>query len=77
MVELQVYLMAQSHNTPWPMRPKETLDRREPIHNRVEADAAKELMGGGFIEATSSQTFVVSKSGCQFYEQQIKFRISA
>jgi predicted transcriptional regulator len=32
----------------------------------------KELLIEGFIEAASSQTFVVSKSGYQFYERQMK-----
>ena len=77
MVELQMYLVAQSQQTPWPMLPRGTKklhDAKKPHSNLVEASAAKELVDQGFIEATSSRTFVVSKSGYQFYERQMKPR---
>jgi hypothetical protein len=35
-----------------------------------------ELLDRGFIEATSNRTFVVSKSGYQFYERGSKPHIS-
>jgi hypothetical protein len=75
MVEMEMYLVAQSQQTPWPMLPRGTKklhDARKPHNNLVEASAAKELVDQGFVEATSSRTFVVSKSGHQFYERQMK-----
>jgi hypothetical protein len=75
MVEMEMYLVAQSQQTPWPMLPRGTRKLHEvkkPYSNLVEASAAKELVDQGFIEATSSRTFVVSKSGYQFYEREMK-----
>ena len=75
MVELEMYLVAQSQETPWPMLPRGTKKlhgAREPYSNPVKSSAAKELIGQGFIEPTSSQTFVVSKSGYQFYHRELK-----
>ena len=75
MVEMEMYLVAQSQQTPWPMLPRGTKklhDARKPHNNMVEASVAKELVDQGFIEATSSRTFVVSKSGYQFYERELK-----
>ena len=72
MVELQMYLVAQSQQTPWPMFPRgpRTLSGvREPHSNLVESSVAKELVHQSLIEATSNRTFVVSKSGYQFYER--------
>ena len=80
LVELQMYLVAQSHDKPWPLLPrrrKEQQEDRVPYSNPVEASAVRELMYAGFIEATSSRTFVVSKFGIQFYEREVKNRISA
>jgi hypothetical protein len=75
MIELEMYLVAQLQQTPWPMFPRGTkkLHRtREPYSNPVKSSAAKELVDRGFIEATSSRTFVVSKSGYEFYERELK-----
>jgi hypothetical protein len=75
MVEMEMYLVAQSQQTPWPMLPRGTKklhDGRKPHSNLVEASVAKELVDQGFIEATSSRTFVISKSGYQFYEREMK-----
>jgi hypothetical protein len=75
MVELQMYLMSQTQRKPWPLLPrcrKKAPDAREPYSNLVEWGIANELVNHGFIEATSSRTFVVSKSGHQFYEREIK-----
>ena len=74
MVELEMYLVAQSQETPWPMLPRGTKlhGGREPYINPVESSAAKELIGQGFIEPTSRQIFVVSKSGYQFYNRELK-----
>ena len=79
MVELEMYLVAQSQQTPWPMLPRRTnrpykADR--PYSNPVESSAVKELMDQRFIEATSNRTFIVSKSGQQFYERNMKTRSS-
>src|SRR4051794_11135894 len=76
MVELEMYLVAQTQQKPWPLltrRWKQIQNPREPYCNPVESGAARELVRRGFVEATSSQTFVVSKSGLKFYEQEIKF----
>src|SRR5271169_4803298 len=74
MVELEMYLVAQSLQTPWPMLPrrsKNDFEAREPHSNVVQSNAAKDLVSQGFIEATSNRTFVVSKSGYQFYKQEM------
>uniref|UniRef100_Q01RI5 Uncharacterized protein n=1 Tax=Solibacter usitatus (strain Ellin6076) TaxID=234267 RepID=Q01RI5_SOLUE len=75
MVELEMYLLSQPQQTPWPMLPrrnKKPPQAREAYSNPVESSTAKELVVRGFIEATSSRTFVVSKSGYQFYEREMK-----
>jgi hypothetical protein len=75
MVELQMYLVTQAQETPWqvlPRRSKRQYDAREPYSNVVQSRVAKELVKQGFIEGSSSRTFVVSKSGYQFYEREIK-----
>jgi len=77
MVELQMYLLAQSRQAPWPLLPRRTKgphEVREPHSNPVESSVGKELAGLGFIEATSTRTFVVSKSGYQFYERELNLR---
>jgi hypothetical protein len=79
MVELQMYLVAQAQGAPWPIerRGLKTLDTaREPYSNVVESSAANELIRQGFIEATSSRTFVVSKCGLEFYEREMKPNLS-
>ena len=79
MVEMEMYLVAQTQQTPWPMLPRGTRklhETRKPHSNLVEASAAKELIDQGFIEATSSRTFVVSKTGYRFYEQEVKPQLS-
>jgi hypothetical protein len=73
MVELQMYLLAQPQEKPWPMLPrrgKQSPEGKEPYCNPVEANAAWELLKLRFIEATASRVFVVSKSGFQHYERQ-------
>jgi hypothetical protein len=73
MIELQMYLVAQSHGKPWPLLPRSTKPRsRGPYCNAVDLGVADELVDRGFIEKTSSQTFVASKSGCEFYLSEIK-----
>src|ERR1017187_6080266 len=75
MVELEMYLVAQPQHLPWLMLPRRTknLDAtREPYSNLVDWSAAKELLSQNFIEASSSRTFVVSVSGYQSYERQMK-----
>jgi hypothetical protein len=70
-----MYLLAQPQQTPWPIlrrRCKDALLARKPHSTAVESNAVKELLNQRFIEATSTRTFVVSKSGHRFYEQQIK-----
>jgi hypothetical protein len=71
MIELRMYLLAQPQQTPWPMffrGGKEHRADREPHCNPIEPSAAWELLDLQLIEATSSRTFVVSKSGYQYYE---------
>ena len=75
MVELEMYLVSQSQGAPCPMLPrgsKKSHQARKPYSNPVESSAAKELVEQGLIEATSSRTFVVSKSGYQFHERDTK-----
>src|SRR5258708_22639972 len=75
MIELQMYLVAQAQQRPWPLvprGPKALPIVREPFCNPVESGAANELVKLGFIEATSSQTFVASKSAYEFYEPELK-----
>ncbi len=79
MVELEMYLLAQSRLAPWfmlPRRCRKISGVREPYSSVVEWSAAMELVDHGFIEPSSSRTFVVSKSGYQFYELEMR-RISA
>jgi hypothetical protein len=79
MVELQMYLEVQSQNKPWPMVPRRTNKQqkdRTPYSNPVESSAVMELLCRKFIEATSNRTFVVSKSGYQFYERELKPNIN-
>jgi hypothetical protein len=79
MVELQMYVVAQSQHKPWPMVPRrmnKQQEERKPYSNPVESSAVMELLYRRFIEATSNRTFVVSKSGYQFYEREIKPHIS-
>jgi hypothetical protein len=75
MVELEMYLLSQSQRAPWPMLPRRSgkpHKAEKPCRNSVESSAAEELVRHGFIEATSSRTFVVSESGYRFYEREIK-----
>ncbi len=79
MVELEMYLVSQSQHAPWPMLPrrvKKPHDTLKAYDKSVELNTAEELVDLGFIEATSSRTFVVSKSGYQFYELEMKPSLS-
>ena len=74
MIELQMYLVAESGNTPWRMLRRSTKkvhEGKKPYSDRVESSAARELIDQGLIEATSSLTFVISKLGYQFYEREM------
>ena len=80
MVELEMYIISQPQQAPWPLLPrrsKKPHHAREPYSNPVESSAAKELVPPGFIEASSSRTFVVSKPGYQFYERDMNAHFSA
>jgi hypothetical protein len=75
MVELQMYLLAQPQERPWPILPRiptNPLEVKIAHSTAVEVSAARELLDLNFIEASSSRTFVVSKSGHQYYERQMK-----
>ena len=75
MVEFEMYLVSQSQQRPWPMLPRRSNKATEAdkSHGKsIEPSAVMELIGRGFIEASSSKTFVVSKSGYQFYERELK-----
>jgi hypothetical protein len=75
MVELEMYLLAQPQQTPWSILPrgsKRLFGAREPYSKVVEWSVANELLDQRLIEATSSRTFVVSKSGHQFYKREMK-----
>ena len=78
MIELEMYLVAQSHNAPWPMLPRRRMPlpvAREPYCNPIESNTARELVQFGLIEYSSSITLVVSKSGKDFYEREMKERL--
>ena len=73
MVELQMYLLAQPQLAAWPMLPRSTKALpagKKPQGTPVESSAAQELLDRGFIEPTSNRTFVVSKSGYEFYKRE-------
>ncbi len=75
MVELEMYLVAQSQQKPWPLFSrgvKQLPGRGKPYSNPVESSASRELWERGFIEPTSNRTFVVSKSGYEFYAQAMR-----
>lgn len=73
MIELQMYLVAQTHRKPWPLLSRSAKPQsRGPCCKAVALSVAEELVDRGFIEKTSSQTYVVSKSGRDFYLRQIK-----
>ena len=75
MVELQMYLVAQPRERPWPLlsrRTKTVTNVREPHNNPIESSVAGELVNLGFIEYSSNVTLVVSKYGSDFYEREIK-----
>ena len=73
MVELEMYLEAQTQGKPWPLLPRGTQPySREPCCWAVDLNVVDELVDRGFIERTSSQTFVVSKSGREFYLRESK-----
>jgi hypothetical protein len=77
MVEFEMYLLAKPQRTAWPMLPRgsrKLYGARKPYSNVVEWMAANELLDQGLIEATSTRTFVKSKSGHQFYERAMKRR---
>ena len=79
MVELQMYLLFKSQRAPWHMLPRRArkLDgAKRPYGGLVESSAARELIDRGFIERSSSRTFVVSKSGYLFYEREMKPNLS-
>ena len=72
LVELQMYLVAQPQQTPWPMCPRtrqNPLDTRKPHSNPIEVSVVWELRNLGLIEASSSRTFIVSKSGQEVYKR--------
>jgi hypothetical protein len=79
MVEFEMYLVAQSQQTPWPMLPRGTKKihgAKQPHSSLIESSVGMELVNQRLIEATSSRTFVVSKSGYQFYEREMKSQFS-
>jgi hypothetical protein len=73
MVELKMYLVARTSGKPWPLLPRGTapLDR-EPWCRAVDLSVVDDLVERGFIENSSSQTFVVSKAGTEFYRREIR-----
>ena len=77
MVELQMYLVAQPLQRPWPLVSRRTRafpEVRAPHCNPIESNVANELVQLGLIEYTSSVTLVVSQAGSDFYEREIKKR---
>ena len=77
MVELQMYLVAQSQDNPWPMLPRGTkTPDRKPFCNPVEFGTVRELIDKRYIEPSSSRTFVASRIGCEIHER-VMIRIPA
>jgi hypothetical protein len=75
MVKLKMYLLSQPQQTPWLLLSRMRTDSFELMIGRphsasLEVSAVNELLDLAFIEATSNRTFVVSKSGLQFYERK-------
>lgn len=75
MVELQMYLVAQLGERPWPLMPrgvKALAEFREPYCYSIEVAVANELLKLGLIEYSSPLTLVVSKVGNELYQREIK-----
>jgi hypothetical protein len=73
MVEFQMYLLAQPQRAAWPMLPRNTKTRpsgKGPRSSPIELSEAQELLDQGFIEPSSNRTFVVSRSGYEFYKRE-------
>jgi hypothetical protein len=75
MIDGKMYLLAKPQREPWSLLPRTSanpLETRKAHSASVEWSAANELLDRGFIEASSSLTFVVSQPGHQFYKSQQK-----
>jgi hypothetical protein len=75
LVELKMYLLGQTQQKPWPMLPRtltNSCETKKAHSISVESNAAWELLDAGYIEASSSRTFVVSKSGYNYHEREMK-----
>ena len=60
MVELQMYLVAQSQNKPWfmvPRRPNKQQEDRKPYSNPVESSAVMELLKSASIPSAPPEAF--------------------
>ena len=78
MVELEMYLLAQAQQAPWPLFPRGTKrlhEARSPHSMMVEFSVVSELVSKGIIEATSNRTFVVSTLGRDLYDREVKLNI--
>jgi hypothetical protein len=53
----------------YPRTRKHPLDTRKAHNNPVDVSVVWELRELGFIEASSSRTFIVTKSGQEFYDR--------
>jgi hypothetical protein len=74
MVELRMYLLAQSQQKPWPMLHRtrtNSIETARAHSTSVELSAANELLNLGLIEASSRRTFVVSSAGYLCYDRTI------
>jgi len=79
MVVSEMYLVAQSQHEPWPLLYRRLRKRGgadKPHTNLIESSVAMELVERGLVEATSNRTYVASKAGHLYYEQQMR-RLSA
>ena len=70
MIELELYLTSQSQQKPWPLLPRRNKKLQDAglSSKLVSASAAAELINLGFIEPSSSRTYIVSKGGYRFYK---------
>src|SRR5436190_9798387 len=73
MVELELYLLVPRQQKPWLMIPRRTGRPGNTLHCcAIELSVVAELVERGFIEHASTATYVVSKSGCEYYWRELK-----
>jgi uncharacterized iron-regulated membrane protein len=77
MIELAMYLERFNGEMPWAIRRRGTYALQKParktlLPGTVSSATARALLQLGLIEQASGDTFVVSKTGQEYYEQYLK-----